>query len=100
MQTWQQGLSAESRLNKMPNLSNEIAAIQTYAASRDGDSLPKALPRSRSNALLDLFGRGRLTAIIVGHRVVARRQKKKKNSRPRGAAIDSRRNASWHWQAR
>jgi carboxymethylenebutenolidase len=36
---------------------------------------------------LDFFGRGRLTAIIVGHRIVARRQKKK-NSRPRGAAID------------
>jgi hypothetical protein len=40
MQTWQQGLSAESRLNKMPNLSNEIAPIQTCRSIQDGDSLP------------------------------------------------------------
>jgi hypothetical protein len=41
MQTWQQGLSAESRLNKMPNLSNEIAPIQTRRIIQGRDSLIK-----------------------------------------------------------
>ena len=40
--------------------------------------LPKALPRSRSNALLDFFGRGHSTAIIVGHRHIMARQQKEK----------------------